>query len=305
MFLADVNSNCAVKSVDDPSKASPEIDAPCLSELEHGTYREPFQRSATGNGSIMPRGTLLVGPVDHFELSVSAGNGERSVDPSYVTQGLQTPFVSVQSRDLGISYANIFGSSLSLSAKSVFFQTHVDQDLVFDTSEGRSTLASGSTRTGWAGSVRALGSFFDVSANATLVKAVFDDTHLLVPYVPDLVLRGDAAVFHDLPWKLDGKPIRGTIGYGVSYVGRRPLPYGELSDVIFLSDASASLGWSIWNVRLAAQNLFDARYKLGEYNYVSDFHSLPGPTLAPERAFTAGAPQTILLYALGHAGRTS
>jgi outer membrane receptor protein involved in Fe transport len=65
--------------------------------------------------------------------------------------------------------------------------------------------------------------------------------------------------------------------------------------VIFVSDASVALSWSAWTVRLVGQNLFDARYKLGEYNYASDFHSQPEPTLAPERAFTAGAPRTILL----------
>jgi hypothetical protein len=184
---------------------------------------------------------------------------------------------------------------VGLTAKSVFFQTHVDQDLLFDPTAGRNALADGTTRTGWAGSLRAMGTFFDVSANATFVKATFDDTHLLIPYVPDIVLRADAALFRELPWKLDHKPVRATLGYGVSYVGRRPLPYGELSDTIFLSDASIGLGWSIWNVRLVGQNLFDARYKLGEYNYASDFHSAPAPTLVPERSFTAGAPQQILL----------
>ena len=295
MFLFDVLNACAVQSADNPSKASLAIDSPCLSQQEHGVYREPFQRSTTANGAVMPRGTLVLGPFEHFELTASAGDGVRSVDPSYVSQGLLTPFVSVRSRDVGVAYSGVFGGATSLSAKSIFFQTHVDQDLLFDPTAGRNTLASGTTRTGWSGSVRALGSFFDVSANATLVKAKFDDTGLLVPYVPDLVLRGDGALFRDLPWLVDGKAIRATLGYGVSYVGRRPLPYGDLSDVIFVSDASVGLGWSIWNVRLTGQNIFNARYKLGEYNYASDFHSAPAPTLAPERAFTAGAPGQVML----------
>jgi iron complex outermembrane receptor protein len=297
MFLFDVLNNCAVNSsvgVDSPSNQYPEVDQPCLSELEHGVYREPVQRSSTGDGVVMPRGTLMVGPVEHFEFALSAGTGVRSVDPSYVAQGLLTPFVTIQSEDLGVSYSGGVGL-VSLAAKSVFFNTHSGQDLLFDPSEGRSTLASGSTREGWSGSARALGPFFDVAANATAVKATFDDTHLLVPYVPDLVLRGDVALFHDLPWHVDHKPILGTIGYGVSYVGRRPLPFSQLSDVIFVSDASASLAWSVWNVRLAATNLFDAKYKLGEYNYASDFHSQAEPTLAPERSFTAGAPRIIML----------
>jgi iron complex outermembrane receptor protein len=297
MFLFDVLNNCAANAsqgVDSPSKVYLEVDQPCLSELEQGVYREPIARSSTGSGAVMPRGTVIVGPFGHFEGTASAGNGLRSVDPSYVAQGLLTPFVNVQSQDLGVAYGGPVGP-VSLAAKSVFFHTHSDQDLLFDPSAGRSTLASGSTRDGWSGSVRALGAFFDLGANATLVKATFDDTHLLVPYVPDLVVRADVALFRDLPWRVDHRPIRATVGYGVSYVGQRPLPYSELGDVLFVSDASVGLGWSVWNVRLAAQNLFDAKYKLGEYNYASDFHSQPEPTLAPERAFTAGAPRVILL----------
>jgi TonB family protein len=295
MFLFDVLNNCAVTSVDSPSKANPEIDNTCLSELSHGVYRDPFQRSTTADGAVMPRATLVVGPIRHFEFTGSIGDGVRSVDPSYVSQGLLTPFVNVQSRDLGVSYASGLGPSTSLTFKSSFFQTHADQDLVFNPTEGRSTLASGSTRTGWAGATRVVGGFFDFAANATLVRATFDDTHLLVPYVPDLVLRGDFALFHDLPWKIAHEGVRGTIGYGVSYVGHRALPYGDTSDIIFVSDASVGASWTIWTVRVSAQNLFDSKYKLGEYNYASDFHSLPEPTLAPERSFTAGAPRTVLL----------
>lgn len=296
-FMFDVFNNCAVPSsvgVDSPSNTYPEVDQPCMSELEHGIYREPVQRTSTGDGTVMPRGTLVAGPFDGFEFAASAGVGERSVDPSYVAQGLLTPFVSIQSEDLGASYNHSLGS-VDLTAKSVFFNTHSGQDLLFDPSEGRSTLASGSTRDGWSGSVRALGSFFDLAANATFVKATFDDTHLLVPYVPDIVTRADLALFRDLPWRLDHKPILAKIGYGVSYVGQRPLPYSQLSDVIFISDAQAYLAWSIWHVSLAATNLFDAQYKLGEYNYASDFHSQAEPTLAPERSFTAGAPRIVML----------
>jgi iron complex outermembrane receptor protein len=319
MFLFDVLNNCAISSVDDPSAAmaAAQVNQSCLSELEHGAYVEPFVRTATGSGAIMPRGTLVAGPFDHVELSASAGNGVRSVDPSYVSQGIGTPFVTVESQDLGASYTGELGDrtprhfvwggtgsvATELSVKSEFFRTHVGQDLIFDPTEGRNTLSNGSTRTGWSGAARALGSFFDVAANATVVKAVFDTTGqcspycgLLVPYVPDLVLRGDAALFTDLPWHVANQPVRATLGYGVSYVGRRPLPYGDVSDVIFVSDASLGFAWTIWNVRVSGQNIFGSQYKLGEYNYASNFQKyLPEPTLAPERSFTAGAPRTVML----------
>src|SRR6202041_1623757 len=87
-----------------------------------------------------------------------AGNGVRSVDPSYVSQGIGTPFITVESRDLGVSYSGEVGdptqrhflwggtgsTSAEISVKSEFFQTHVGQDLIFDPTQGRNTLASGS-----------------------------------------------------------------------------------------------------------------------------------------------------------------
>jgi iron complex outermembrane receptor protein len=309
-FLFNVLNNCAVTQVGNPNSSIPDVDLPCQSQSPSGVYREPFQRTATASGAIMPRGSIVVGPFEHFEFTASVGKGVRSVDPSDIAQGLATPFISVTSEDLGVAYTHDLTDTLGLTAKSAFFNTHVGQDLIFDPTAGRSTLSSGSSRTGWSGSMRLLGSFLDIAANATLVRAVFDDSGpcapycgLLVPYVPDLVLRADAAYFHNLPWKLDTKAIRATIAYGVSYVGRRPLPYGDVSDITFVSDASVGLGWSVWNVRLSGQNLFDSQYKLGEYNYASSFCT-PGsgcagrptePTLAPERSFTAGAPRQIML----------
>jgi len=90
MFLFDVLNNCAVNSgvgVDSPSNQYPQVDQPCLSEIEHGLYREPIQRSTTGDDTVMPRGTVVVGPFAHFEFTASVGNGVRSVDPQLIEMG--------------------------------------------------------------------------------------------------------------------------------------------------------------------------------------------------------------------------
>jgi outer membrane receptor protein involved in Fe transport len=94
---------------------------------------------------------------------------------------------------------------------------------------------------------------------------------------------------------LRGAPIRASLSAGISFVGPRPLPYGQTSGDIFTVDASASLGWSHYQLRLLATNLLDSRYRLGEYNYASDFHSQPQPTLVPDRTFTAGPPRGLFL----------
>jgi hypothetical protein len=196
--------------------------------------------------------------------------------------------------DGGVAYAHELGS-LSLAARSVFFWTHVDRDLIFSETEGRSVLGGGTTRTGWNGLVRLRGSFFDENANISLVKSRFDDTGLLVPYAPDLVVRSDTALFADLPLRFRQTPVRGSLSFGAGYVGHRALPYGQQSDTIFTVDGNASARWREFELGLDVTNVFDARYRAAEFNYVSDFHSQPLPTLVPARHFAAGAPRQVFL----------
>jgi iron complex outermembrane recepter protein len=184
---------------------------------------------------------------------------------------------------------------VSVVARSIFFQTHVDRDLIFNETAGRNVLGNGTTRTGWVGATRVTGKFFDESANLTLVRSAYDDTHLLVAYVPDVVFRSDTALFADLPVTLSGKPFRGALSSGITYVGPRALPFGQRSQDIFTVDASATLEWTRFELGVVATNLLDRRYRLTELNYASDFHSQPQATLVPERHFTAGAPRGIFV----------
>ncbi len=48
-------------------------------------------------------------------------------------------------------------------------------------------------------------------------------------------------------------------------------------------------------MKLLSTNLLDSQYRLGEFNYASDFHSQPQPTLVPDRTFTAGPPRGVFL----------
>jgi hypothetical protein len=167
--------------------------------------------------------------------------------------------------------------------------------LIFSETEGRSVLGGGTTRAGWNGLVRLRGRFFDENANISLVKSRFDDTGLLVPYSPDLVLRSDTALFSDLPLRLGEQAVRGNLSLGAGYVGHRALPFGQRSDTIFTLDTAASARWQAFELELSVTNLLDTRYRAAELNYVSDFHSQPLPTLVPARHFAAGAPRMFFL----------
>jgi len=300
LFTYDVMDNCAVHDVDHPSSSNPPVDQSCLRQEDYGKPREPNQHASTSSIALLPRASLLFGPFAGFMLTASYGQGVRSVDPNYITQDVKTPFARIDSYEGGVVYAHQ-ADQLALSARSIFFVTRVDKDLIFSETEGRNVLGAGTTRSGWAGNARVTGSFFDESASLTLVKSEYNDTHLLVAYVPSFVFRSDTALFRQLPWELLGQRARAALGLGASYIGPRALPYGESSDPVFTLDASATLNFSHFEFGLTVSNLLDSQYRLGEYNYASDFRSArsqPGgassqPTLVPERTFTAGAPRAI------------
>jgi len=292
LFTYSVLDSCAAQTVAHPSATSPPTDQSCLTQQDFGRHREVDQRSSTASTAFLPRASVLVGPFRDLTFSASYGRGVRSIDPSYVTQDVKTPFASIDAYEAGASYTGQIGD-VALVARSIFFETHVDRDLLFNETVGRNVLGDGTTRTGWVGATRLTGSFFDEAANITLVKSFYDDTHLLVAYVPSTVLRSDTAFFTDLPLRIGGSKVRGTLGSGITYVGPRPLPYGERSQDVFTVDASASLSWTHYEIGLVATNLLDRRNRVGEYNYASDFHSQAQPTLVPERHFTVGAPRGV------------
>jgi len=292
LFMFNVDNLCAVQEVSRPSRTNPPGDASCLDQQQFGLHRETNQRSSTASTAVLPRASLILGPIENFTFTASYGQGVRSIDPSYITQDIDTPFASVRAYEGGVSYAGQM-KNVALVARSIFFQTHVDRDLIFSETAGRNVLGMGTTRTGWVGATRITGSWFDQAAHVTLVKSIYDDTHLLVAYSPDVVFRSDTATFSDLPFTIGDSKTRGALCAGITYVGRRPLPLGERSQIIFTIDASATLGWRNFELGLVVTNLLDRRYRLGEYNFVSDFRSEPQPTLVPVRHFTAGAPRAI------------
>jgi TonB family protein len=307
LFSYDVLDRCAAGTIAHPSRANPPGDQSCPSQEDFGAYREPFQRSTTTGAALAPRASLIVGPFHGLSASASYGRGFRSIDPVYVSQDAKTPFARAESLQAGLDYDLALGS-IQLAAQATLFETRVDRDLIFSESAGRNILGGASTRVGGATSLRAGGRFFDVAANATYVRATFDDTGLLIPYIPDFVFRFDGALFdRDLLPRLNaaGHALHGRLGTGISVVTPRALPYGERGAALFTADASAAVGWWLFELGVSCTNLFDTRYRLGEFNYVSDFHGEPFPTLVPVRHFSAGAPRTFFVTLALHFGGES
>jgi hypothetical protein len=266
-------------------------DTECF-QYDRTGYRSVDQTSSTASDTLQPRVALLVGSFSGFSFSLARGTGVRSLDPQYINQGLETPFAVATATEGGVAYEGELAGG-GFSARSMFFRTSVDRDLFFNQTEGRNTLADGTSRSGWSGMARWISEHLDIAANLTLVRAIFEDTKLLIPYAPSVVGRLDAVLAGEL-FRLAGKPLRGTLGGGASYVGARPLPFNERSQDIFLVDAAATLRWGWAQFGLTSTNLLGSRYRLGEFNYTSSFRTSGFlPTQVAARHFNAGEPRAI------------
>lgn len=295
-FLFDLLDRCVERNVQLP--AAP-LDVDCYGLDRYGPRLMSERRSATGF-AIQPRVSLQVQPLPGLSLSGSYGQGARSADPLYLGDGDNAPFASIRATEAGAVFQRRL-AGLALTTRGAFFYTHVDRDLIFNQTVGRNTLANGTTRLGLFGAAALSGSFLEAQVHVTWARATFDDSSLLVPYVPQLVLRGDLSTFGELPrLRLWSSGIRATLGLGFTYVAPRPLPFSERGDPYALLDLALHLRWRFADVGFEINNLLNSRYRQSEFNYVSDFQSRAYPTRVPERHFVAGPPLglfvTLTLY---------
>ncbi|MBK8691685.1 MAG: TonB-dependent receptor plug domain-containing protein [Deltaproteobacteria bacterium] len=300
LFQYDVLDRCAVRGV--TVRGAP-LDAECLS-VDRSGYRSPSQRRTSGGIAWQPRGSLFLGPWKGVTVAMSAGLGARSADPVYLGNDQQLPFSPITALEGGVVFDRRLGG-FALNARALYYRTHVGQDLIFNETEGRNTLASGTTRQGALVAARATNAWLDLSAHLTYARATFDDDGKLVPYVPEWVARFDGAVHRSLPWRIRGRAITASAGVGATWVAPRPLPFSERGESIFTVDAQVGARWAYYELGFIAQNLFDAQYAWGQYNFTSDFRSRDYPTLVPARHFTAGPPRQLFVVFTLHLGATA
>ena len=251
-------------------------------------------RTSLANAALLPRGSLLLGAFDGFTFVGSFGRGVRSIAIDDVAAGT-TSLPIISSYEGGVSYARSTPVG-TVSLSSVFYGTRINSDELFNPSVGRTTTIGATSRAGWTGTARFTGRFFDLAVNAAAVRGIVDATDEPIPYVPHVMGRADAALFGDLPWKIDHSPLRVSLGPAVTYVGNRSLPFGETSEGYVLLDAALRFDWRRLELGLIGTNLLDTQYRLSEFTFVSDFLTQPPPVNPQaERAFTAGAPRMLFV----------
>lgn len=241
------------------------------------------------------KGTVDLALRPGAHLLASYGEGFRSPQARSLSDGERTFFTEVRSFELGARVAEGQRIAASLAA----FHTRLTEDLVFDPVTARNERVPSSTRTGVALDVTARpAAGFVVASSATYTRAVFAGADAvygkgdLLPYVPQLVLRSDASYRRTLARAL-GRDLEGRVGAGLEGLARRPLPYGEMGQNVFLVDVSAGLRLREVELSLDLFNALDAAWYDGQFVYASNFAAAATPSRIPVRHVTIGPPRTL------------
>jgi iron complex outermembrane recepter protein len=252
------------------------------------------QTRASQGGQLSKRGTVELRLIPGLSAVASYGEGFRSPQARSLSEGQTTPFTRVVSFEGGLRYRD----TQRFEAAAAVFHTHLSDDLVFDQSTARNELVPGTNRTGITANMKAEPSSWLVSNTSfTYARAVFDGSDLqyrvgdLLPYVPQIVVRSDFALTPELGHVL-GYPVQSHFGLGLTYLGRRPLPYAEMGHDVFLADTNASVRIGPLRTELAVFNALNADYYDGEFVYASNFGG--AASLVPVRHVTVGAPRSFL-----------
>lgn len=226
----------------------------------------------------------------------SWGRGFRSPQARSLAAGEPVPFTRVRSAEVGLRYRD----STRLSASVAGFRTVLSDDIVFDETVARNEPVPGTLRHGVAVDITARPTPWFVSAlGFTYTYAAFRESGGryeagdLVPFVPQMILRSDLSFSPELGQLLQ-RTVRASLGTGLSYLYRRPLPYGEIGSNVFVMDVRAAIRMQELELSLDTYNLLNVDWNDSEFVYASNFDQGRNPSLIPVKHFTAGAPRTVL-----------
>lgn len=272
------------------------VDGLFFSALDRTLQDAGAERSAMGF-HIGKKASLDVLPVTGLHLFASYGDGFRSPQARSLSNGETAPFAEVLSFEGGARYSR--GPELDLSA--AVFHTRLSSDLVFDEAVARNEPVPATARTGFLAAVTARPvPWFTSSTSATFSHAEFTEGDAeneegdLVPYAPQVVIRSDMRASIPVATFLDRKLVV-NLGTGLSFLGARPLPFGDFGRDVFLLDATAGVRFQEGEIRLDVFNMLDSRYFDGEFVYASNFEQGGPATRVPQRHVTVGSPATLFV----------
>jgi iron complex outermembrane recepter protein len=274
-------------------RAGLRVDGLSYASEDHAAAAEGQARSSQG-AHFGKKASLEALVFRGVSAMASYGEGFRSPQARSLAESETTPFTRVRSFEGGLRYVNH-----QLHATAAGFRTWLSDDLVFDQATARNETVPATVRTG--ATVDATykpKSWLDLTVNGTYTRAEFGESAQgyragdLVPYAPQIVARADLGATPVLG-ELWGRQVESRFGTGLSYLTRRPLPYGQFGHKVFLVDAQAGVRFGEVGLSANAYNLLDAKWYDGEFMFASNWNPSEGAALVPLRHVTAGAPRTL------------
>jgi iron complex outermembrane recepter protein len=274
----------------------------------------PGARRAAQGLAVGPRVTLEYDPIPEIAPVVSYGEGFRSLDAgpapsalgptpagaaSLAPPGVQegsVPYSKIRSVEAGVRMQAL---RQRYTASVSFFQTWVENEVVFDPSAGGLTTEGASTRRGVVASLVAKPAEWAlVAAAASVTRATFDTnvggTAHFVPNVPPVLLRVDATA-HGKLFDIAGRSLTGRIGVGYTFLAGRRLTDTITGPANHVLNANGGLRYAFVELAVDAFNVLDRRYADQENVFVSNWSVKPGTALASTAThLTAAPPMTVI-----------
>ena len=270
------------------------VDGLAYTTEDDGGSGDGERRSAQG-AHVGAKGTADVLVIDHLHAVASYGDGFRSPQARSLQQGERAPFTTVRSYEGGLRYQT---SDVRMTAS--LFHTSLSDDLAFNQATARNERTPPTSRNGFAFEMAAQPiAKIIAAASVTYTRSTFTNTDGgyragdLLPDAPQLVVRADTA-WTPVLGQLWNRTLTGKIGFGMTAIAKRPLPYAEYGHNYALLDGQASVRLKEVELGVSAYNLLGLDWYEGEYTYASNFTRGALPDLVPQRHVTVGAPRTVL-----------
>ena len=206
------------------------------------------------------------------------------------------PFSKIRSYEAGLrarTRSERYTGTLSI------FQTHVENELVFEATSGGFSTQAASIRRGLVGSAVAkpwpwlLASLAGSVTEATFTTLAPGVSHY-VPNIPPLLFRADVSVQGTLR-VLRGRPLGGRIGAGYTFLAGRHLTDRISGPADHVLNGHAALRYDRFELGVEGYNLLGLKYADDRQYYVSNWSLQPGtPLAASARHFSAAPPLTVL-----------
>jgi len=234
--------------------------------------------------------------------AVSYGEGFRSLDAQGLADQSTRPYSRVRSVEAGLRSLLV---GQRVTARAAFFETRVDNELVFEATSGGLETQSASVRRGFVGSLLArpvdwlLASFAFSATSAVYATRIPGVSHF-VPNVPPLLFRADVTMRGPLA-VIDEKPLTGRLGGGYTFLAGRHLSDAIVGPVQHVVNVGGALRFGMVEVGVDVYNALGLRYADDEQVFVSNWSFRPGQQPASLATHTTAAPPptvlgTIALY---------